>query len=213
MRFMATALVVCSSLACSRPEVGAFVPNHPWMVHESPSRSGLIYSDNNNSDILYIIPLSKGGKANKIDLRSKTVVPWKFETEDGDPKITTRYRSESIARENVIFRKFQGTTDTRTIKQWFGWPGKEYEGTRKVVYYTGKWIILDKREGGAVELFRFDVNDAEDAMVLGDYDISQDGKWLVVKMYISHTSVFDLSDKESRYYIFNRKEAVAGNRQ
>jgi hypothetical protein len=171
----------------------------------------VVYSDIKNSDVVYLVPFNEGGKADKIDLQTKTVVPWKFETNEGDPKITMKYRPFPIQddEKDIIFRKFQGTMETRTIKQDFGWPGKEYQGTRKVIYYTGQWTIFDRREGGAVEIFKFNVNHAENSIILGDYDISPNGKWLVVSLPILKTPIF--SDKRNRFYIFNRKAPEASS--
>lgn len=195
-------LLLASSLACNQPKVGAFVPNHPWMIYESNSQ-GVCYADIDNPDILYIIFALEEGNAIRIDLCKKTTTPCKFKTKHGEPGKTVIYHPENVYEEKSLSLKFKGTMETRKIKQWFGWPGKEYQGTRSVVYYTGTWFVLDKRGIGDIELFHLDVANVEDDVGFGSFDVSPDGKWLVAQM-----PIMPFKNYQFRYHIFNREDII-----
>ncbi len=184
--------------------VGPMEANHPWLVFDPTLEQDLPspYADKNNPNVLYLIFIHENGLAVKIDLKTKSILPTHFTSDDGDPGTTIRYKTaderlEYVSAEKPVWEEFRGTVEKRIISYMFGNPIAAQPGTREATLRTGYWYVMDGRKEHKVELLRAKIQNSEltGGGGLGETYISPDKNWIV----------FTLANHPARTFIFNRE--------
>jgi hypothetical protein len=184
--------------------VGAMEANQPWIIVDPPIGIGptFPYLDKQDLNILYLVKVSGKGEAIKINLKDRTISPYKFDVsnwEEVDKRAEPFLNGEPMYNpESPIWADFRGKIQTQETRHLYGYPWPNEPGMRQAVLRSGYWFVMDRRDGRNVELLRVKVQNAEiESGDLGHIEISHNGKWIA----------FFLSNINSRVFIFNREYA------
>jgi len=199
--------------ALSRASISAMEANQPWMVVDpvEGQRVTAPFMDRTDPNILYLVVVGKSGEAIRIDLKTKSVSPYKFNVNDWKEVKTqaiqcptglhydfSGYYCFHQTQRSSLRAEFRGKEETRTVRHMFGYPWANEPGLRRAELRTGVWYIVDERSGQNVELLRVKIMNAELSFFdMGDMQISPDERWII----------FWLSNLNGRVFIFDREKA------
>ena len=197
-------LVVLIYLGCRgsfppKAYVGDMEANHPLLVFDPTLEQGLVapYGDKTDPMILYLTFVGKNGDAVKVDLKTKSIIPYRFPVNlwEDIKNLAPRWEPSNFGS---TWTEFRGVKGTRRVWHVFGYPSPDRLGKTLMELRTGYYYVMDQRENSDIELLRVKIENSDLSWGggLGQLYRSPDNKWLV----------FTLASYRQRVYIFSRAE-------